>query len=72
MRQHFTLFVSGVAVGALDDNLSVMEKEEIKKRMNTYIKQFCLDLKGRYVAVGDAGDCVIYNNGNIEQVADSG
>lgn len=72
MIQRFTLFASGAVVGALDDNLSVMEREELKERMRACIMRYGLSLTGRYVAVGDAGDCVIYDNGDIDQVADSG
>lgn len=64
--------VPGVMSRDVDDNLSVLPREDIKKKMMEYIARYGLAPEGRYVAVGDAGDCIIYNAGEIDLVSDSG
>ncbi len=55
-----------------EDNFSFRPKHEFKTIMESYIDKYKLSREERYVAVGDAGDCVIYDHGIIEQVSDSG
>lgn len=71
--QHFHLYISDKdAKYPMEDNLSFLPFEEIKAKMLEYIDKFQLNMDGRYVAVGDAGDCIIYENGDISQMSDSG
>jgi hypothetical protein len=71
MIQHFKLY-AGEHVYDIDDNISFMPLQQLTERMHQYVAQFGLDVHGRYVAMGNAGDCVIYDNGNIDQMSDSG
>lgn len=73
MIQHFRLLNCDTdEAKPIDDNLSFMKKEAIYQRMEQYITEFNWDKSKRYVAVGDAGDCVIFENGIIDMVSDSG
>lgn len=71
MLQHFKLY-AGDNTYDVDDNLSFLPLEQLTTRMHHYVAHFGLDIHGRYVAMGSAGDCVIYDNGNIDQMSDSG
>ncbi len=75
MKQSFQLFQHGsldVSKGIrIDDNLSFLSKEEIASKFSDYILLYNLDSQGHYIAMGNAGDCVIYKNGNIDQMSDS-
>jgi len=72
MNQHFILYGYGIPIATVQDNLSIMEADKIETMMREYIKIYNLDHTGRYVAVGDAGDCIIYDNDIIDQMSDSG
>lgn len=71
MKQHFLLHTPE-GVYEVEDNLSFLPREQLHERMCSYVEWYGLPKEGRYVAVGDAGDCVIYEDGNTDQVSDSG
>ena len=54
------------------ENISAKDSTTIRETMVHYIETRGLDVTKRYVAVGNCGDCVIYENGSIDQVSDSG
>lgn len=54
------------------ENLSTKEKDSIIAIMKEYLLNCEMDMSRRYVAMGNWGDCVIYENDSIMQVADSG
>ena len=71
MIQRFKLHTPS-GVFQVDDNISFQPEQKLMETMLSYIARYMLPREGRYVAVGDAGDCVIYQNGKIVQVSDSG
>jgi hypothetical protein len=54
------------------ENISVKPQDSIRTIMRDYLQKANMDLTERYVAVGNCGDCVIYDNDSIIQVSDSG
>lgn len=75
MKQTFKLFKHGQVHPVdvvIDDNFSFMTPKDVQDKWTEYIKKYNLDSHGRYVAMGNAGDCVIYDNGVIDQMSDSG
>lgn len=72
ITQRFFLYISDKEdLIALEDNLSYLPKEDMKTKFANYIKQFTLNPAGRYVAVGDAGDSIVYENGDLFYTSDS-
>jgi hypothetical protein len=53
------------------ENLSIKHHDIILQIMKDYIRKCELDESKRYVAIGNAGDVVIYENGGITQLSDS-
>lgn len=73
MIQHFRLLnCTTDDAKPIEDNLSFMDSTKIYEKMKQYISDFGWDHTKRYVAVGDAGDSIIYENGEIDMVSDSG
>lgn len=56
----------------LDDDFNLMTFEDMKKRFECLMFNLSWPGNGRYVAVGSYGDCVVYKNGEIDLIADSG
>lgn len=72
INQHFYLYISDKEdLPNLEDNLSYLPKKEMEEKFTNYIKKFALNPAGRYVAVGDAGDSIVYENGELFYTSDS-
>jgi len=56
----------------IEGNFNIHPTDIIKTKMQSYIHDFEWNIDGKYVAIGSYGDSVIYNNGSIDLVADSG
>jgi hypothetical protein len=56
----------------IENNVSFLDKTLIQEKLDQYIKEFQWPIHHRFVAFGNAGDSVIYENGEILQVSDSG
>ena len=54
------------------EDLSVKGADAIRATMTRHIESRGLDVARRYVAVGSWGDCVICDDGVVDQVAESG
>lgn len=55
-----------------DNNLSYLSEKELLQQFENYKKKFAWGHDHRIVAVGNAGDSIIYENGRLMQVSDSG
>lgn len=56
----------------IENNFSFLDKKIIQEKLDKYIQDFQWPSHHRFVAFGNAGDSVIYENGTITQVSDSG
>ena len=56
----------------MSTDLNLLSVDNIKNEFVGILTEHSLALDGRYVAVGSYGDVVIYENGEIDMVSDSG
>lgn len=71
MDQKFKLYTETGSID-LDNNISSLPEEHIKLLMNGYVEKYNLDKTKRYAVVGELGDIIVYNDGTIYQMCDSG
>ena len=69
---NYTSELENISYSSELENISTKDADSIRDLMLEFIESRGLDATKRYVAVGNCGDCVIYENGVISQVADSG
>ena len=55
-----------------EDNVNMYDLDVIRSKMVEKINEFQWPKGDRYVAVGSYGDCVVYENGALTLVSDSG
>ena len=55
-----------------EDNVNMYDLDVIRSKMVEKINEFQWPKGERYVAVGSYGDCVVYENGALTLVSDSG
>lgn len=73
IHQNFKLHNTTLQViKEVDANLSYLPETDIREKFTSYISTFKWSEDHRLVAVGDAGDCIIYENNKIMYVSDSG
>ena len=75
-RQRFRVYVNvntenEKAYDVENDLFDDMHVSEVEDKFEEYIENFTLNPNGRYVAVGDAGDSIIYDAGTFYYTSDS-